>query len=529
MSPLDLAIIGGYLAGTLLLSAWLGRSNTSPEDYYVGGRAIPWWALSLSTMATQSSANSFIGIPAFVALVPGGGLTWLQYELAVPPAILIVMVVFVPVFRGLGLVSIYEYLEIRFDRPTRLLLSGVFLVSRALATGVALYAAAVVVEVCTGLPLAWSVLLMGCITVVYDMLGGMRAVVWTDVLQMFVLLSGIVLCGVYGWSAAGGWQGVLDHMSPTRLSAIQWAHGVGDGAPAPFWGFVLGGLVLYIAYYGVDQSQVQRQLSASSIPHAQRLLAANALARFPLTLLYVGLGLLMAAAYARNDALRAAIPANRLDFLVPRFIELVLPTGARGLLVAAVLAAAMSSLDSALNGLSAATMRDFVGARGSARRQLATSRLVTLAWGVLITAIAMQAGNFASNVIEGINRVGALFYGPLLAAFACGILDPRATGPSVRVGVAAGLGVNLLLLLLYGPALFWMWWNISGVLVAALTCGLLARAYPGALSTAPSFAIVTVRGLGTQLIAVRGWAIGMLAYTVAMLALLAWFGGTTTR
>lgn len=140
------------------------------------------------------------------------------------------MVVFVPVFRGLGLVSIYEYLEIRFDRPTRFSLSGVFLVSRALATGVALYAAALVVEVCTGLPLAWSVLLMGGITVVYDMLGGMRAVVWTDVLQMFVLLSGIVLCGVYGWSAAGGWQGVLDHVSPKRLSAIQWAHGV---APRP--------------------------------------------------------------------------------------------------------------------------------------------------------------------------------------------------------------------------------------------------------------------------------------------------------
>lgn len=524
MSPLDLAIVAAYLAGTLLLSAWLAGANVSPADYYVGSRNLPWWALALSTMATQSSANSFIGIPAFVALVPGGGLSWLQYELAVPLAILVVMVVFVPVFRGLGLVSIYEYLEIRFDRPTRLLLSGVFLVSRALATGVALYAAAVVVQVCTGLPLPWSVLLMGITTVVYDMLGGMRAVVWTDVLQMLVLLFGLVLCGVYAWSAAGGWEGVLAQVSPARLEALQPGHGVGDGVRAPFWGFLVGGLVLYVAYYGVDQSQVQRQLSAANVAQAQRLLAANALARFPLTLLYAGLGLLLAAACARNEALRAAIPAGRLDFLVPRFIEMVLPAGARGLLVAAVLAAAMSSLDSALNSLSAATLRDFVGERGTPRHQLATARRVTLAWGVLITAIAMQAGSFASNVIEGINRVGALFYGPLLAAFACGILDRRATGPTVRAGVAAGLGVNLLLLLIAGPALFWMWWNVTGVLVAALTCSLLARAAPCQRPVTEVDGAVPLDQLVEQFMAVRGWAVGLLAYSLAMIALLAWFG-----
>jgi len=216
MTLLDLAIIAGYLGCTLLLSAWLARTITAPDAYYVAGRAMPWWALALSTTATQSSANSFIGIPAFVALVPGGGLTWLQYELAVPLGILVVMVVLVPVFRGLGLVSIYEYLEIRFDRPTRLLLSGVFLISRAAATGVALYAAAVVVQVCTGLPLTASVLTMGGVTVVYDMLGGMRAVVWTDVLQMVVLLGGIAVCAAFGWTAAGGWAGLIHDVGPAR-------------------------------------------------------------------------------------------------------------------------------------------------------------------------------------------------------------------------------------------------------------------------------------------------------------------------
>lgn len=524
MSTLDLAVIATYLVGTLLFSAWLAPSNVSPEDYYVGGRTMPWWALALSTMATQSSANSFIGIPAFVALVPGGGLSWLQYELAVPLALLIVMAVFVPVFRGLGLISIYEYLELRFDRPTRLLLSGVFLLSRSLATGVALYAAAVVVQVCTGLSLGWSVLLMGGVTIVYDVLGGMRAVVWTDVLQMVILLLGIAVCGVYAWSAAGGWAGVLQQMDPARLQPLQWAHGIGDGGRAPLWGFVVGGLVLYVAYYGVDQSQVQRQLSAASVPQAQRLLAANGLGRFPLTLLYAGLGLFIAAVYARSPELRAAVPEQRLDFLVPRFIELFLPPGVRGLLVAAVLAAAMSSLDSALNSLSAATMRDFVEPHLPARRRLLAARCITLTWGVLITAVALHAGEIASNVIEGINRVGALFYGPLLAAFACGILDRRATGRAVRAGVAIGLTANVLLLMAFGNQLFWMWWNVSGVVVAALTCWLLARVHPGGQLLPPPSTCLSWRQLARQPKSFRRWAWGLLAYSVAMFGLLFWIG-----
>lgn len=524
MSTLDLTVVAVYLLGTLIFSAWLASTNVSAEDHYLGGRSMPWWALALSTMATQSSANSFIGIPAFVALVPGGGLTWLQYELAVPLAILIVMIVFVPVFRGLGLVSIYEYLELRFDRTTRLLLSGVFLVSRSLAAGVALYAAAVVVQVCTGLPLAWSVVLTGSVTVIYDMLGGMRAVVWTDVLQMVILLLGIVACSGYALSAAGGWADMLNGIDPARLPAVQWAHGVGDGARAPLWGFVVGGLVLYAAYYGVDQSQVQRQLSSASVLEAQRLLAVNALGRFPLTLLYAVLGLLLASVYARSDALRAAVPPGRLDFLVPRFIELFLPQGLRGLLVAAVLAAAMSSLDSALNSLSAVTMRDFVEPHCNVKSRLWVPRLVTGAWGVLITAVGLLAGDFASNVIEGINRIGALFYGPLLAAFACGILDRRATGAAVRAGVAAGLGVNLLLWIAFGQQLFWMWWNVTGVITAALTCWLLSRLTRPRESPPSPMTHLDVRQLAVQLQSVRGWAVALLAYTLAMASLLVWLG-----
>lgn len=482
MEPFDFAVVGLYLAAVLGLSVWLGASQRSGDDYHVGSRALPWWALGLSTMATQSSANSFIGIPAFVALVPGGGLVWLQYELALPLALLLVMVVFVPLFRGLGLVSIYEYLELRFDRATRQLLSAVFLLSRAAATAVALYAAAVVVEVCTGLPLAWSVALTGGVAVLYGMAGGLRAVVWTDVMQMAVLLVGLVACIGFAVAWVGGPAPALagvQALEPSRLAGLGTGHGLGDGARAPPWGFVVGGLVLYVAYYGVDQSQVQRQLAATSVAGAQRALLFNALARFPLTLGYALLGLVLAVVWAASPALRAAVPPERLDLLVPRFIELHLPVGLRGLLVAAVLAAAMSSLDSAVNSLSAATLRDFAAPRVAGRHELAVSRLFTLLWGGLITGLALTVAGWSSTVVESINRVGALFYGPLLAAFVCGLIDPRARGAAVRAGVAAGLGVNIALWLGLGSALFWMWWNLSGLLVAAGTTALLSRLLPG--------------------------------------------------
>lgn len=524
MTSPDWIVILAYLAGMIALSAWLSRGQKSEADYYVGGRALPWWALSLSTMATQSSANSFLGIPAFVALAPGGGLTWLQYELALPFAVIVLMLFLVPVFRGLHLISVYEYLEKRFDRPTRLLMSGVFLVSRGLATGVAVYAAALVLQVCTGLSLAAAIVLMGGITVIYDTLGGMKAVVWSDVIQMFVLFAGIFICGWVALGLVGGWEAAVATHAPERLAGIEWGHGVGDGARTPFWGFMLGGLVLYLSYYGVDQSQVQRQLAAPTVRDAKRTLIFNGVARFPLTLLYALLGLLVGAVYHTSGDLRAAVPEGRLDYLMPRFIELYLPAGARGLLVAAILAAAMSSLDSALNSLSASTLRDFVAPRVGAARRLLASRIVTAGWGVAITAFAFVVGDISTTVVEGINRLGALFYGPLLAAFASGVLDRRARGGGVIAGVIAGVGTNLLLLAFFSAELFWMWWNITGLAVAAAVTAIASR-----LMAPPRPEQLDGTTISRERLA-DSWRrngriyVGLFAYGLALIAIAAWCG-----
>jgi len=332
------------------------------------------------------------------------------------------------------------------------------------------------------------------------------------------------LCGIVAWELSGGAYLISAIQEPQRLAAIEWAHGIGDGARAPLWGFVAGGLVLYISYYGVDQSQAQRTLSATGVPGAQRALVLNGILRFPLTLAYAGLGLALGAVAMKEPALRDAIPANRPDLLVPRFIELYVPSGARGLLVAAILAAAMSSLDSALNSLSAATLRDFVEPHVSPKRSLQASRLVTLAWGVVIVGFAWLAASLTTSVVESINRVGALFYGPLLAAFACGILDRRARGPAVLAGVVAGVAVNLWLAQAVGAALFWMWWNVTGLVVAAGVTVIGSRLMAPPTAEQLAGTTIGVSDLVSALKCQRHAVWLLLAWTIVCVAVSVWLG-----
>ena len=477
MSLLDGSIIVAYLIGMIGLSVYLGRGQSNEEDYFVGGRNLPWWAVGLSTMATQTSAISFISIPAFVALRPGGGLTWLQYELAVPLAILLVMAVLLPFFRRLELVSVYEYLEYRFSPSVRTLVSFIFLLSRGLGTGVAVYASAIVLSVCLEIPLGATILIIGIVTLIYDTLGGISAVVYSDVIQMVILLAGIFLCLGYALVDVGGVEAMMQSIPQDRFRAIDPSTGLGDGGPAPFWAFLIGGFFLYASYYGTDQSQVQRELSAPSADETRLSLLFNGFARFPLTLLYVAMGLVVGAVYTLSPDLRSSIPSDKPDYLIPQFIVLYLPQGVRAVLFAAILASAMSSLDSALNSLSAATMRDFIEPRLKDKhrtRVFRLSKLTTVAWGGVITGFAFLVGRISSTIIESINKIGSAFYGPILAAFLVGVLSRKGNAPGVTTGILAGVGLNLFLWLAC-PGIHWMWWNCFGCLTTAFVALMVSR------------------------------------------------------
>ena len=469
MNFIDWLIIAVYLIGMIWLSVYLGKGQSNQDDYYVGGRNLPWWAIGISTMATQTSAISFISIPAFVALKPGGGLTWLQYEMAVPLSIIVVMIFLIPFFRKLQLVSVYEYLELRFGSPVRYLMSIVFLISRALATGVGVYASGIVLSVCLGIPVWITILIIGIVTIIYDVIGGMTAVVYSDVIQMGILLVGLVLCIVYATIEVGGLGAVFTSLPVERWKTIDLTTGLGDGSSTPFWGFLIGSLFLYISYYGTDQSQVQRELSAPSIDETKKSLLFNGLARFPLTVLYILLGLAVGAVYLQSDVLRGSIPAGHLDYLIPQFIIHNLPVGIRALLFAAILAAAMSSLDSTLNSLSASTMRDFILKKGnmSEKRTLVLSKVTTVLWGLIITGFAFVVGNISGTVLEGINKIGSAFYGPILASFLVGVLSKRANSIGVFSGVISGVALNLYLWICV-PEVFWMWWNLFGLVVSVI-------------------------------------------------------------
>lgn len=473
LATLDWIVIFVYLAGLIGFSAWLSKRQHSRADYYVAGRNTGAVPIAVSIMATQCSSNSILGAPAFVAFAAGGGLIWLQYELAVPLAMMLVMMFMFPLFYRLRLISVYDYLERRFDLKTRLLLSGLFQFVRAFATAVTVYSIAIVIELITGLSFFWSVVMLGVVTVVYDVLGGVRAVIYSDVIQMTILVGVLVALLAMLVSMAGGWSDMLAVFPAERLETLDFSsHGLGDGEDFAFWPMLFGGLFLYVSYYGCDQSQVQRELCAANQDEGQKALLINGLFRFPLVLLYcfVGVGIGVHAAMDESflTSLGQSGGATNFNLAVPAFIIQNLPVGVVGIAMVALFAAAMSSLDSVINSLSATTMEDFVRRfhrddAWSDTRELFFSRMLTVAWGTLTLWMAFYVGDIASTVLVAINKIGSLINGPVLAVFALGLLTKKAKGFGACLGLVAGFVLNLLFWQ-FVPEVSWLWWNVFGFL-----------------------------------------------------------------
>ncbi|MEO0438808.1 MAG: sodium/solute symporter [Pseudomonadota bacterium] len=463
MNGLDTFVVAIYLIGLLLLGYAL-RQQRSEKDYYLAGRTISWVPLTLSTMATQLSAISFISAPAFVGLREGGGLKWLSYELALPLAMILLIFLVTPALYRAGAVSIYAFLENRFDLRTRLLVSLSFQLVRSFSTGIMVYAMALILDAVLGISHWQAILWVGVITLLYASAGGMRAVVYGDALQMILIFIGLLLVGACALASAGSLGTALAGIASERMVAINFSSlGLeGDG----FWPMLIGGVVLYASYYGCDQSEAQRILSARSLRDAQKLLLANGLLRFPLVLLYCVVGLLVGYIAQKDPVLLARIPADKPDYLMPLFVIEYLPHGAIGLLLVAIMSAAMSSLSSAVNSLSATTLSDLnsIGIKPKhPSAQLTWARATSLFWGVLILFTSLFAGAIAPTVIEAINKVGSALFGPILGVFLLAITSQRVSSLGASSGLLAGAILNVGLWKFH-PQLFWMWWNVTGLL-----------------------------------------------------------------
>ena len=476
MTGLDWGILVIYIAGIVGMAMVVGRKQESQEDYYLGGRQMPSWQVALSIMATQVSAISLIGAPAFIALKSNGGLVWLQYEFAVPLAMILIMLILVPIYHRMRSITIYEYLEKRFGTTARSVISMVFLISRGLGTGVALLATGIVTSACLEIPLATTIILIGVISMLYTTIGGIKADIYSDIIQLVILWSGTFLCIYIVWSFLGDNAFTFTAIDQSRLVAIDFkSTGLGDGKTFAFWPMVIGGLFLYFSYYGCDQSESQRLLTTPSPRSAQKALFMNGLLRFTLVLTYCFFGLLLLSFLDKNPQFAAKLNGVQPDFLVPYFLIDYVPKGLLGLVIAGIFAASMSSIDSAMNALSAATWRDFLlkqypqMKQYSKRKTVRISRILTVIWGMIATLFALYMIGGSETVIVLVNKIGSAFYGPVLAVFILGILTRGANETGVVIGLLFGVSVNIILWQGFQHEISWLWWNPIGFFVSITT------------------------------------------------------------
>ncbi len=522
MNLFDYTLVALYLAVML----WLGRRFQKSEkstDYFLGGRQFGWFSLCMSAMATQLSAISFISAPAFVGLRAGGGMHWLTFELGVPLAMIAVILTLGPVLHRSGVVSIYAFLERRFGRGARTLVSILFMLSRSFGTGVGIYAIGLVISSLVGLPFWQTVLVLGGVTILYSLEGGMKAIVYSEVAQMIIKVLGIFAIMVAALYYMGGWEAFVAHVDRSRLSVVDFSKSGFDGTEFGFWPMLLGGVFLYVSYYGTDQTQAQRILSARDLPTVRQLLLFNGLLRFPITLAYCLGGLILGTFAHANAEFGAKVLHGKPDLMIPIFITDYLPHGVIGLLVVALIAAWMSSYSSTLNSLTAVTMEDFIGNWFSipSDKYVRVSKLVALGWGAATLGFGFVAGNVAATAIEAINKINSVFYGPILGMFLLAVLGRLVRPAAANIGALAGVGVNLVLWLGF-KNVFWFWWNAIGAVVTLAVGLILSRllapaASSSALSSSTTEEALLSGGVPWRDVTILGvWFVGIVAFCLLL-------------
>ncbi len=529
MRPLDWAVLAASLAGVAAYGVWRSRGSRTTSQYLLAGKTMPWYAMALSIMATQASAITFIST---TGQSYADGMRFVQMYLGLPLAMILISAFAVPRFHSSGVFTAYEYLEKRFDARTRALASVIFLLSRGLAVGVALSAPAVVLTVLLGWPTHWTTLAMGVIAVAYTVSGGIAAVTWTEFVQMIVMTAGIIaaLLTVLWLLPAG--VGFTDALAVAgaagKLNALVWRFDPNDQYNV--WSGVIGGMFLALAYFGCDQSQVQRYLTGRSIAQSRLGLLFNGVAKIPMQFFILLTGALVfvfyvysqpplvfqpqamralesqpgypqlraeydrAFAQRRQAALRMDLDGFRsaqreVDVVRGRALSLAgqatgqgrvndtnyvflwfvvhhIPAGIVGLIMAAIFAAAMSTISAEINALATVSMVDiyrrFLRRQAPDRHYLAASRWLTVFWGAYAVVTALYAQNFGS-LVEAVNRLGSLFYGTLLGVFVLAFFFPRVRGGAAFLSML--LGEAAVFAVWHFTGLAFLWLNAIGCLV----------------------------------------------------------------
>jgi solute:Na+ symporter, SSS family len=458
LNHLDFAIIALYLAGITLFGLRFRKKQRSLRDYFLAGRDIPWWAIALSIVAAETSTLTIISIPG---LAYDTNLTFLQVVMGYVVGRVVISFVLLPqYFRG-DLYTAYELIERRFGSGLRSLTAGLFLLTRAAAEGVRVYAVSIVVSIALGTGEVASIAIITALTVIYTFEGGLAAVIWTDVVQTAIYVGGTLV----------GLVTIL-HLVPGGWSAIQ-AAAAGAGKlqlfdfsgsiwiPYTFWAGVIGGTFFTVASHGTDQLIVQRLLAARGEKQSATALVSSGFAVLFQFALFLTVGIMLWAYYRVPSAV-----FGRPDRIYPTFIVTRMPHGISGLLIAAILAAAMSNLSAALNSLSSTSIMDFyvrLRPQADERSKMRLSRLATVAWALVLFALALIALHKVGRVVEVGLQIASVAYGALLGVFLLGVLTRRANQRGAMVGMACGFGMELYLW--RGSQVPWTWWVMVGTAV----------------------------------------------------------------
>lgn len=470
MGFLDWIIIAGYALIMLGIGFRASRKQTNTDEYFRGERQIPWWAIGVSIIATSFSAASLLGGPGEGF---NHGFLYLQLQLGDLVGYLLVIALFLPFFVGLNLTTAYEYLEKRFDTKTRALGSLCFLLFVIARLGGLLYAASLVVATVTGLPLWGAILLVGIVSIVYTTAGGIAAVVWTDVLQFAMIFVGLA-AGI--WAAVGGVPGGLGQLWQAageggRLALVNMSWEPDSIRSLPTALVAYG--VLAFAVAGTNQQSVQRYVSCADEPSARKAILLGWFSGFVGVAATLLLGVLLFGFYQINPGL----PEDTApDGILPYFIVNQVPAGASGFLVAAIFAAAMSSIDSALHSLATCMTVDFyqryTRPEPGQARSLKVAQGLIVVWGILGILSAFYVASTGEALLPFLIKYTTLFLGPLLGIFLMGVLFPRVNATGAFYG------------------------TIAAAVVLAIGAGTGWLSFPGIWQSAIAAPLAVILGLG---------------------------------
>lgn len=431
---IDALIVITYLIAITLFGVHFRKKQQSIHTYFLGGKTVPAWAMSLSIVATETSTLTIIGTPGIAFR---GNLSFLQLVIGYMVGRVFISLVLIPAYFKGEMYTAYELMRRRFGNRIKHATASMFLITRALAEGVRVFAIATVVSIVLGTGDVWSILIISALTLIYTFEGGLTAVIWTDVVQLFIYIGGtLVAFFVILGLVPHGWSGV---MANAGHKFALWDFALDFHLPYTFWAGVVGGAFLNTASHGVDQLIVQRLLAARNERESKIALLSSGVVVFFQFALFLVVGIMLYSFYLYNPA--ETVPSLP-DRIFPTFVVTHLPHGIAGLMIAAILAAAMSNLSSSLNSLASTTVVDFyqpfIKKDATPREVLRISRWMTVLWGVGLVALAIVSRRVHSVLETGLT-IASVTYGSMVGVFLLGVLTKSANEKGSILGMAAGL------------------------------------------------------------------------------------------